>query len=123
MGAAILRSSHLTLTNYRALIAREMRELVYNFAISSSLIEPNYVRASAVPARLGRYQEATAVITIQSIVLSCHAIEADTEMMFQKHNICLHELKYKWAQWAHLLSVEKCRAIRILTLPYAKFPA
>lgn len=134
MSEATPSSSHLTLTNYRTItnqehfrflqLPGEMREFIYTFAIGGSLIEPNYVRASAVPARLGRYRIApAAVITIRSMVLSCRAIEAETETLLYKYNIFLHELNYKWTQWVRLLGVDKRRAIRMLTVPYAQFSA
>lgn len=134
MSAATLRLSHLTTTNYRTItnqeqspflqLPGEIRELIYTSAIGGSLIKPNYVRASTVPARLGRYRIApAAVITIRTMVLSCRAIEAETEMLLYKYSIFIHELNYEWAQWVRLLGANKRRAIRMLTVPYAQFSA
>jgi hypothetical protein len=70
-----------------------------------------------MPARLGKYKAREGVQeNLQSIILSCHAIQAETEMLLYSENNFVYTWAEDWPKWGHLLGDDKRAAVKTIEI-------
>ena len=103
----------------------EIRNRIYELALGGNEVTPGLVRKKKdgiYPGRVARYttDDELAMATFKGMILSCRAIQAETEFLLYSSNTFHVMPPFNGVTWIRLLGEKKRAAIRSIHLDYAR---
>ncbi len=100
----------------------EIRVRIYEYALGGNVVRPACIRKTDVtPGRVARYRTSNVTPnTFRNVIMSCRAVQAETELVLYSANIFFCVFDQAWFAWFRLLDDKKRAAIRTIKIDLYK---